>query len=47
MYLKCGRINEARWVFDKIPIRNVMFETSMVSGYVKAARVKVARLMFT
>lgn len=47
MYAKCSRINEARWVFDRMPIRNVVSETSMVSGYAKAASVKTARLMFT
>lgn len=46
MYAKCGRINEARWVFDRMPIRNVVSETSMVSSYAKAASVKTARLMF-
>ncbi|XP_010109634.2 pentatricopeptide repeat-containing protein At2g13600 [Morus notabilis] len=47
MYAKCGRIDEARWVFDRMPIRNVVSETSMISGYAKAAGVKAARLMFT
>lgn len=47
MYAKCSRINEARWVFDRMPIRNLVSETSMVSGYAKAASVKNARLMFT
>ncbi|XP_019054868.1 PREDICTED: pentatricopeptide repeat-containing protein At2g13600 [Nelumbo nucifera] len=47
MYAKCGKINEARWVFDRMPIRNVVSETSLVSGYAKAASVKAARLMFT
>ncbi|KAA8531086.1 hypothetical protein F0562_005795 [Nyssa sinensis] len=47
MYAKCNRINEARWVFDRMPTRNVVSETSMVSGYAKAASVKAARLMFT
>ncbi|EEF44831.1 pentatricopeptide repeat-containing protein, putative [Ricinus communis] len=47
MYAKCGRINEARCVFDRMPIRNVVSETSMVSGYAKTASVKAARLLFT
>ncbi|XP_057970500.1 pentatricopeptide repeat-containing protein At2g13600 [Malania oleifera] len=46
MYAKCNRVNEARWVFDRMPIRNVVSETSMVSGYAKAASVKAARSMF-
>ncbi|XP_015573767.2 pentatricopeptide repeat-containing protein At2g13600 [Ricinus communis] len=47
MYAKCGRTNEARCVFDRMPIRNVVSETSMVSGYAKTASVKAARLLFT
>lgn len=47
MYAKCGKINEARCVFDRMTIRNVVSETSMVSGYAKASSVKSARLMFT
>ncbi|KAF8411715.1 hypothetical protein HHK36_004273 [Tetracentron sinense] len=47
MYAKCNRIQAARWVFDRMPIRNVVSETSLVSGYAKAASVKAARLMFT
>lgn len=46
MYAKCGRIGEARWVFDNMPTRNVVSETSMVSGYAKTVSVKAARLMF-
>ncbi|GKV33224.1 hypothetical protein SLEP1_g41754 [Rubroshorea leprosula] len=47
MYAKCSKISEARHVFDRMPVRNVVSETSMVSGYAKASSVKVARLMFT
>jgi pentatricopeptide repeat protein len=47
MYAKCCKIKEARWVFDRMPIRNVVSETSLVNGYAKAGSVKDARLMFT
>ncbi|KAM1556126.1 hypothetical protein ACFX15_039202 [Malus domestica] len=47
MYAKCKRVKEARWIFDGMPVRNVVSETSMVSGYAKSASVKAARLMFT
>ncbi|OWM91466.1 hypothetical protein CDL15_Pgr017384 [Punica granatum] len=47
MYSKCGRLNEARKVFDRMPIRNLVSETSMVSGYAKAGSLKAARVMFT
>ncbi|KAH6791376.1 Pentatricopeptide repeat superfamily protein [Perilla frutescens var. frutescens] len=46
MYAKCRMIKEARWLFDRMPIRNVVSETSMVSGYAKAASVETARSMF-
>ncbi|KAF5180476.1 Pentatricopeptide repeat-containing protein [Thalictrum thalictroides] len=47
MYAKCRKIKEARRIFDRMPIKNVVSETSMVSGYAKAMSVKSARLMFT
>ncbi|TYJ43595.1 hypothetical protein E1A91_A03G163600v1 [Gossypium mustelinum] len=46
MYAKCNKINEARCIFDRMPVRNVVSETSMVSGYAKVASVRTARLMF-
>ncbi|KAK9165579.1 hypothetical protein Scep_000770 [Stephania cephalantha] len=36
MYAKGRRIKEARRVFDAMPVRNVVTDTSMVSGYAKA-----------
>nr|GMD32735.1 pentatricopeptide repeat-containing protein At2g13600 [Ipomoea batatas] len=47
MYAKCGRVYEARQIFDRMPVRSVVSHTSMVSGYAKAASVKAAREMFT
>ncbi|XP_075498390.1 pentatricopeptide repeat-containing protein At2g13600 [Primulina tabacum] len=47
MYAKCSMINEARWIFDRMPIRNVVSETSMVSGYAKFSSIKTARTMFS
>lgn len=47
MYAKCSKIKEARFIFDSMPIRNVIAETSMISGYAMAASTKAARLMFT
>ncbi|XP_051126789.1 pentatricopeptide repeat-containing protein At2g13600 [Andrographis paniculata] len=47
MYAKCNKIKEARWIFDGMPVRNVISETSMVSGYAKVASVKMARSMFS
>eukprot|EP00249_Psilotum_nudum_P015903 c25573_g7_i1 orf=2-622(+) len=33
MYAKCGTIDHARHVFDKMPDRNVVSWTAMISGY--------------
>ncbi|KAL7585660.1 hypothetical protein Lser_V15G42744 [Lactuca serriola] len=46
MYAKCGRISEARWIFDTIPSKNIISETSIVSGYAKSANLETARSMF-
>ncbi|PIA28798.1 hypothetical protein AQUCO_06600011v1 [Aquilegia coerulea] len=35
MYSKCGVLNDARKLFDEIPMRNVVSWTSMVTGYVQ------------
>lgn len=35
MYSKCGRVDEARRVFDHMPERNVFSWTSMIDGYGK------------
>ncbi|KAB2627448.1 pentatricopeptide repeat-containing protein [Pyrus ussuriensis x Pyrus communis] len=47
MYAKCKSVKEARWIFDGMPVRNVVSETSMVSGYAKSVSIKAARLMFS
>ncbi|KAL3528138.1 hypothetical protein ACH5RR_012794 [Cinchona calisaya] len=47
MYAKCGRISEARCIFDRIRMRTVVSETSMVSGYARVASVKSARALFS
>lgn len=33
MYAKCGSLEDARRVFDKLPIKNVVTWTAMISGY--------------
>lgn len=47
MYAKCGRIREARHIFDRMPYRDVVSTTSMVNGYSRAASMKDAHLMFS
>eukprot|EP01018_Ginkgo_biloba_P013180 Gb_21047 [translate_table: standard] len=35
MYAKCGNIDKARHVFDKMPQRNIVCWTAMIAGYVQ------------
>ncbi|XP_010268254.1 PREDICTED: pentatricopeptide repeat-containing protein At2g22070-like [Nelumbo nucifera] len=35
MYAKCGKIDNARWLFDQMVDRNVVSWNSMISGYLK------------
>ncbi|CAI9103118.1 OLC1v1001559C1 [Oldenlandia corymbosa var. corymbosa] len=46
MYAKCGRILEARCIFDRMQTRTVVSETCMVSGYAKVASVESAKALF-
>lgn len=39
--------NEARWIFDRMLIRNVVSETSTVTGYAKFSSMKTKRIMFS
>ncbi|KAI3677537.1 hypothetical protein L6452_36802 [Arctium lappa] len=39
---KSPRIVEARWIFDTMPIKNIITETSIISGYAKSANVETA-----
>ncbi|XP_047325444.1 pentatricopeptide repeat-containing protein At2g13600 [Impatiens glandulifera] len=47
MYAKCGRIVEARRIFDRMENRNVVSETSMMSGYAKNSSVGSAKVIFS
>ncbi|XP_031503627.1 pentatricopeptide repeat-containing protein At2g13600 [Nymphaea colorata] len=47
MYAKCNRIGDARQVFDRMPLRDVVSATSLVCGYAKAANIEDARRTFS
>ena len=46
MYAKCGRLKTARQMFDAMPLRNVISETSLLSGYARSASVDAAKSVF-
>eukprot|EP01018_Ginkgo_biloba_P021808 Gb_31465 [translate_table: standard] len=46
MYGKCGSIENAQQVFDKMPTRNVVTWTAMIVGYAMHGRGKDALLLF-
>jgi len=46
MYAKCGSIEDARHVFDKMPVRNVVSWTVMILGYALHGHGKTALLLF-
>lgn len=45
-YVENGRMEDAQVMFDKMPKRNVITWTAMVSGYSQIGRMKDARYMF-
>eukprot|EP01018_Ginkgo_biloba_P004770 Gb_15968 [translate_table: standard] len=46
MYAKCGRIEDARQVFDAMPTRDVVSWNAMISGYGKHGRAKEGLQLF-
>ncbi|BBH03584.1 SLOW GROWTH 1 [Prunus dulcis] len=40
VYAKCGRMDDARKVFDRVPHRNVVSWTSMIAGYTQSSSFK-------
>ncbi|XP_057871239.2 pentatricopeptide repeat-containing protein At3g49710 [Cryptomeria japonica] len=46
MYAKCGNIEDARKVFDKIPVRNMYSWNTMIAGYVKCGSLHHAHDLF-
>ncbi|KAL5982122.1 hypothetical protein ACLOJK_016191 [Asimina triloba] len=46
LLIRTGRLNEARWMFDEMPYRNVVTWNSMLSGYVRQREIVRARELF-
>ncbi|KDP41842.1 hypothetical protein JCGZ_26860 [Jatropha curcas] len=46
MYSKCGRLNDAKILFDEIPQRSIVSWTSMITGYVQNGNAHEALLLF-
>eukprot|EP01018_Ginkgo_biloba_P002634 Gb_30098 [translate_table: standard] len=46
MYAKCGSIEKARDLFDKMPLRNVVSWTTMITGYAQMGHVDEALKLF-
>eukprot|EP01018_Ginkgo_biloba_P035644 Gb_29805 [translate_table: standard] len=45
-YAKCGNIEDARQLFDKMPTRDVLSWTTMISGYAAFGNVECGRELF-
>ena len=45
-YVKAGRVDRARELFDGMPVKNVVSWTCMLSGYCRAGRLGEARQLF-
>lgn len=46
-YAKCDQIDDARWLFDEMPKRDVLAWTTLVSGYAKCGNMDAAHTLFT
>lgn len=46
MYAKCWSIEDARLVFDKMPVQDIFSWAIMIAGYVKCGDIENARILF-
>ncbi|KAK4256219.1 hypothetical protein QN277_009113 [Acacia crassicarpa] len=47
MYCKCGQMDDARYVFDQMPRRNIVSWTALITGYAQSGRVKECFTLFS
>ncbi|KAJ9187149.1 hypothetical protein P3X46_002638 [Hevea brasiliensis] len=46
LYWRCGRVDEAREIFNYMPVRDLVSWNAILSGYVNAGRIKEAKSFF-
>ncbi|KAF9620483.1 hypothetical protein IFM89_013100 [Coptis chinensis] len=46
MYAKCGQTDDARWVFDGLPVRDLVCWTAMITAYEQSDRPEEALMLF-
>ncbi|CAO2828127.1 unnamed protein product [Amaranthus hypochondriacus] len=46
LYSKCGRIHEARQIFDEMPVRDIVSWNAILSGYVTSGHISEAKVFF-
>lgn len=46
LYYRCGKVDEARQIFNKMPVRDIVSRNAILSGYVNAGRIEDARSFF-
>ncbi|KAK2998477.1 hypothetical protein RJ639_023957 [Escallonia herrerae] len=47
LYWKCGKVDEARKIFEKMPIKDIVSRNAILSAYVGSGRVTEARSFFS
>ncbi|VVA92473.1 unnamed protein product [Arabis nemorensis] len=46
LYYKCGKFDEARAIFDKMPAKDLVSWNALLSGYVSSGHIDEAKLLF-
>lgn len=46
MYVKCGQLDDARRLFDEMPVRDVSSWNALIAGYMKDGMIDVAESLF-
>lgn len=46
LYCRCGKVDEAREIFNKMPVRDIVSRNAILSGYVNAGSIEEGRSFF-